>query len=174
MKLGFNIGSGPRPFFTNSEVEWINVDKVLHPAMPVPDLLSDGADLPHPDGAADYVVLHHVLEHFGCGEAAGLVREAHRVLKPNGSLLVFVPDLRALAERWLVKGLSTQIYVTSLYGAYMGHEEDRHKWGFDFGSLHEFLTQNASWTTVLPFDWRPISGADLARDWWILGVECVR
>lgn len=171
---GLNVGSGQRPFTSTPEIEWINVDRVAHAGMPAPDVICDGASLPYPDGSADYMVLHHVLEHFGCGEAGGLVKEAHRVLKPGGSLLVFVPDLRALAERWLSGGLATQIYVTNLYGAYMGHEEDRHKWGFDFASLEEFLESSAEWKTVQSFDWRPIPGADIARDFWILGRECVR
>lgn len=174
MKFGLNVGSGQRPFTTDVEVHWINIDKVRHEGMPPPDWVCDGAALPYADGVADYFVLHHVVEHFGCGEAGGLIREAHRVLRPGGSLFVFVPDLKALAERWLAGGLSTQIYATNLYGAYMGHEEDRHRWGFDNGSLHEFLKAGAKWSTVMPFDWRTIPGADIARDFWILGAECIR
>ena len=174
MKLGLNIGSGQRPFTTTPEIEWINIDRVAHEGMPPPDLEWDGANLLYAAGVVDYFVLHHVLEHFGCGEGAGLIREAHRVLKPGGSLLIFVPDLRALAERWLAGGLTTQIYATNLYGAYMGYEEDRHKWGFDGASLEEFLKASAEWSEVKPFDWRPIPGTDIARDFWILGMECVK
>lgn len=174
MKLGLNIGSGQRPFSATPEVYWINVNSVEHEGMPKPDVVCDGANLFYDADSVDYVVLHHVLEHFGCGEAAGLIREAGRVLKPGGSLLVFVPDLRALAERWLAGGLTTQIYVTNLYGAYMGHEEDRHKWGFDRESLEKCLTAGTAWAEVKPFDWRAIPGADIARDFWILGMECVR
>lgn len=172
MKIGFNVGSGQRPFTSTPEVQWVNIDNVQRPDQKI-DMWADGAHLDSmPDLTADYFVLHHVLEHFGCGEAKGLIAEAHRVLKPGGSLLVFVPDLRALAERWLEDGLSTQIYVTNLYGAYMGDEEDRHKWGFDRESLHDFLWPG--WKEVKPFDWRQIPGADIAKDFWILGMECIR
>lgn len=174
MKLGLNIGSGQRPFTSTPELEWINVDSVEHEGMPRPDVVCDGADLPLLNESAHFVVLHHVVEHFGCGEAGGLIKEAHRVLRPGGSLLVFVPDLRALAARWLAGGLTTQIYVTNLYGAYMGYEEDRHKWGFDIESLGSFLVASAPWQSVARFDWRLIDGADIARDFWILGMECVR
>src|SRR5271154_3956191 len=125
MKRAINMGSGQRKFHDpTGEIEWANVDKVSRPGHE-PDWIADGADLRNlvHDNSVDYYVLHHVLEHFGCGEASGLIKEAHRVLKPGGSLLVFVPDLRALATRWLMGGLTTQIYVTNLYGAYMGHEE---------------------------------------------------
>ena len=168
MKEGINCGSGQRPFHSTPEVHWLNVESVEKWK---PDLLCDGAHLPHCDNTVDYFVLHHVLEHFGCGEAAGLIKEAHRVLRPGGSLLVFVPDLEALAKRWLAGGLSTQIYVTNLYGAYMGREEDRHKWGFDVQSLRWFLETGNVWTSVDMFDWRNVPGMDAARDFWIIGME---
>lgn len=172
VKRGYNVGSGQRPFHSNfGHVQWINVDSV---AKWNPDLVCDGNSLPCPDGDADYFVLHHVLEHFGCGEGDSLIREAYRVLKPGGSLLVFVPDLRALALRWMNGEISTEIYVTNLYGAYMGHEEDRHKWGFDSTSLAKSLAASADWTTIMGFNWRHIEGANLARDWWIIGMEAVK
>ena len=170
MKIGYNIGSGQRPFTSTFEVGWLNVDSQ---AKWNPDIVADGARLPVVDGVADYVVLHHVLEHFGCGEAKGLISEAYRVLKPGGSLLVFVPDLAQLARRWLEGGLSTQVYVTNLYGAYMGDEADRHKWGFDTNSLMTFL-QTVGWSRLDLFDWRHIPGADIAKDFWIIGAEAVK
>jgi SAM-dependent methyltransferase len=39
--------------------------------------------------SADVVICHHVLEHVE--NPPEMLREAHRVLKPNGQLLVFVP-----------------------------------------------------------------------------------
>jgi hypothetical protein len=53
----------------------------------------------------------------------------------------------------------------------MGHEEDRHRWGFDKNYLWNFLNVSALWNSIVPFDFRPISGADIAQDWWILGME---
>jgi len=169
-KIGLNVGSGQRRFTSTPEVEWINIDKVSRPGME-PDVVKDGADTGWPDGSVDCFVLHHVLEHFGCGEADGLIKEAYRVLKPGGSLLVFVPDMKALAKRWLEGGLTTQIYMTNVYGAYMGNEEDRHKWGYTCDSLRVSIEVNGHFMGVFPFDFRPIPGADIAQDWWILGME---
>ena len=174
MKIGINCGSGQRPFTSTPEVRWINVDSVAHEGMPAPDLVCDGAHLPHSDGSVDYVVLHHVLEHFGCGEAKGLIDEAFRVLKPGGSLLVFVPNLRALAAHWLGGGIDTQVFMTNVYGAYMGHEEDRHRWGFERDSLATLLLGERKWSDMMTFDWRDVPGMDVARDWWILAEEAVR
>src|SRR6185437_13162573 len=172
--IGINVGSGQRPFGES----WINVDSVWHEGMPKPDVICDGAHLPFESGYADYVCLHHVLEHFGCGGGRIFLREAHRVLTPGGSLLVFVPDLRKLVKLWFSVEISTQIYMTNLYGAYMGHDEDRHKWGYDLNSLVEFIDHcphEPRWNTIKQFDWTPIPGADIARDdRWILGVEAIK
>lgn len=172
MMLGLNIGSGQRKFHSTDSVVWVNVD--TNPKWE-PDVVADGDSLPmFQDGEADYIVLHHVLEHFGCGEAAGLIKECHRILKPCGSLLVFVPDLAGLADMWKEGRISTQVYATNLYGAYMDSEADRHKWGYDPASLKQFLLTSASWRAYYRFDWRPIEGADIAQDRWILGVEAIR
>ena len=88
--------------------------------------------------------------------------------------MVFVPDMRALAARWLTGQMDTQLYFTNTYGAYMGHPEDKHAWGYDYRHLWMFLSEVAPWRQVIPFDWRSIEGADIARDWWILGMECIK
>src|SRR5215472_11982586 len=168
--LKLNLGSGQRPFAE----PWLNVD--LQPKWK-PDIVADCADLSGEnqidDGSCDLVVMHHLLEHFGCGEGRGVIAEAFRILAPGGSLLVFVPNLRVLAQKWLLGKLDTQVYVTNLYGAYMGDEADRHKWGFTPETLEVELWQQ-KWQAVQPFDWRRIEGADIARDDWIIGMEAIR
>lgn len=164
--LWLNRGSGQRPF----QKPWVNIDAQEKWK---PDLVADAAHLPYEASSAAFVVDHHLWEHEGCGGALALQQEAFRVLRPGGRLLVFVPDLRALAQRWLMSQLDTQVYMTNLYGAYMGDEHDRHKWGYDHNSLAQELTR-CDWAEIRPFDWRPIVGADLARAWWVLAYEAVR
>lgn len=174
MTTSLNIGSGQRPF--DRSKGWVNIDCTYRPPDQVPDLICDVArdPLPYADGSIDTCVLHQVYEHFGLGEGHGVVRECHRVLRKGGSLIVTVPDMRALAQRWLLGQISDYIYFVNVYGAYQGEEGDRHKWGFRSTSLIEDLNTAAEWIHVRPFDWRPITGADIARDFWILGIECVK
>jgi predicted SAM-dependent methyltransferase len=173
-QLGLNVGSGQRPFTTNYDVHWINVDKIAHEGMTPPDLIADGAHLPFAEQSADYVVLNHVYEHSGLGEADCLISEAYRVLKFGGSLIVTVPDLRELAMAWLTERLDTITYAITLYGAFMGHDEDRHKFGYDYELLSTNLSKVASWSEVKRFDWRKIPGSSIPKDYWIAGCECIK
>jgi predicted SAM-dependent methyltransferase len=174
VKNGLNVGSGQRPFTSTPEVEWCNVDKIAHEGMPAPDLIADGANLPFEDGSVDYFVLNHVYEHFGLGEADSLVKEAFRVLCPGGSLIITVPDMRELAVAYLSKRLDNITYAITLSGAYMGHEEDRHKFCYDRELLTDCLSKASQWREVKPFDWRLIPGSSIPMDYWILGVECLK
>ena len=165
--LRLNCGSGQRPF----DKPWINIDTQERWN---PDLVSDMSALPYDDNSAELIVGHHVLEHFEIGKADDLIREWHRVLAPGGSLLIFVPDLRALVEAWREGRIDDYIFCVNLYGAYMGDIADRHAWAYTFETLAAKLRKAAHWREVKRFDWRKVAGADLAQDWWVLAVEAVK
>lgn len=166
-ELRLNLGSGQRKFGEDGS-PWVNIDCQERWN---PDLLCDISKLPYEDGTVEMAVAHHTLEHFGLTEGQDALKEWRRVLQPGGTLLVFVPDLAALAKRWLAGGINDYIYAVNLYGAYMGDEADRHRWGFCYRSLHAALIE-AGFRKVKLFDWRKIEGADIAGpDFWILGVE---
>ena len=169
--IGINCGSGQRPFRSTPEVRWINIDSVIRMDMPAPDLCCDGAHIPVDDESVDYFVLHHVAEHFGCNEADSLFKEAYRVLKTGGSILVSVPDMKSLAQKWVLGDIDDFIFMVNAYGAYMGDEADRHKWGYTQESLRTSLMNAASWYALGRFDNRRIPGMDFAADWWILALE---
>lgn len=165
--MRLNLGSGQRPFAK----PWINVDAQERWK---PDLVADCTHLPYADGSCDMIVFSHVLEHFGCGEGLSVLKESYRLLATGGSLIVAVPNLRALAQNWLMGKLDTETYIINLYGAYMGDEADRHKFGFVEETLRDEIKRAGAWHSVLPFDWRAISGMDVGKDWWVLCLEAVK
>jgi 2-polyprenyl-3-methyl-5-hydroxy-6-metoxy-1,4-benzoquinol methylase len=59
-----------------------------------PDLRSAG----YPDAFFDEVIVWHVLEHLEDPRAA--LKEAHRILKPGGRLIVAVPNFESWQARW--------------------------------------------------------------------------
>lgn len=175
-----NIGSGQRRFDT--EQGWVNIDTISRPPDQIPDLICDvGKEtLPYADGSMDICVLHHLIEHLGCGESVGILRECYRVLKPGSSLIVCVPNAWALAQRYVLRQIDNYTYNVNMYGAFQGEEQDRHRWSYDYASLQKLLNETLAdeiWPTPQVtkfFDWREIAGADIARDWWILSLECVK
>lgn len=166
--MRLNLCSGQRPFSGN----WINVDRQ---SKWNPDVCENAeAYLARlAENSVDMIVIHHGLEHYGCGEGDELLRLCRNALKPGGSLLIFVPNMDALCRAWLDGRMDDQVFFTNVYGAYCGDEADRHKWSFTRGTLEATLKQ-AGFRAPRPFDWRHIEAADLARDWWVLAMEGVK
>lgn len=53
------------------------------------------------DNVFDGVFLEHVLEHFYIDEANMLLKEIYRILKPNGSIRISVPDLESSVKAYI-------------------------------------------------------------------------
>lgn len=162
------IGSGQKPYAK----PFINID--INPKWE-PDIVADGASLPmFESNSAEVIVVEHCLEHFQCGEGLGMLRECYRILGSGGSLIVTVPNIRELIKAWIVGKLTTQVFLTAIYGAYMGDPADTHKWGFIPETLAELVSQAGGWKGIEPFNYRPINGASISRDYWILAVEATK
>lgn len=56
------------------------------------------AEAEYPPDYFDQVVIWHVLEHVA--DPRGTIREAHRILKPGGKVVVAVPNFSSLQARW--------------------------------------------------------------------------
>ena len=78
-----NLGCG-----TNILPGWENHDQDVDLRKPLPWM----------DGAADFVLLEHVLEHFNSAIGYSILEECWRVLKPGGVLRVCVPDVSRVAR----------------------------------------------------------------------------
>jgi predicted SAM-dependent methyltransferase len=166
-----NIGSGQRRFAP----PWINADCVSRPPDQVPDVIMNALERwPWEDGSVDMVCFSQVYEHFHLTEGRVALTEAHRVLRPGGRVILTVPDIRALAQRWLTRQINDYIFGVNVYGAWQGLDGDDHHWMWTFESLSKELMDAAPWSSVGRFGWDDVPGASIAKDWWILGVQAIK
>ena len=89
-----NLGCGRR-----NHPEWTNVD--LHVKGPGVIRADLRRGIPFDEGAFHVVYHSHLLEHLDREQAAFLLKECHRVLKPAGVIRVVVPDLEGIARAYL-------------------------------------------------------------------------
>jgi len=73
------------------EIPWHKSVKVL-------DLRSG---LPFPDASVGVIYSSHMLEHFSPGDAVNLLKECHRCLAKGGLIRIVVPDLYAIARKYV-------------------------------------------------------------------------
>ncbi len=57
--------------------------------------------IPFPDKTVDAIYSSHFLEHLTYHDGQAVLREAHRVLKPSGTISVCVPDARMYIDAYL-------------------------------------------------------------------------
>jgi len=110
-RLMLNLGCGER-----THPDWMNIDFSLRArlkSVPIVRELFGGPNppgycnhdlrngIPVPTGAAEVVYSSHVLEHLVPEHAGPFLREAHRALRPGGTLRVVVPDLELAARGYL-------------------------------------------------------------------------
>lgn len=100
--------------------------------------VADVAELPFEDASFDKAVAADLVEHLDDATLAGMLAEAHRVLRPGGTLSVYTPNPRHWVERAKARDLvlaqnPTHIGlrpVEELSAAFrrVGFEVDREEW----------------------------------------------
>lgn len=134
MSIKLNLGCGP----TRMEGE-TGVDLYESPTT---DVVADITKrLPFEDNSADQVRLDHVLEHLDRSLTYSVLREAYRVLKHDGKIIVGVPDLTQYFQKWIDNPTDLQMkteILTGIYGGQMAPGE-YHKAGFDAHTLQDVL-----------------------------------
>ena len=87
---------------------WVNID--LEPASADVLRFDVSVGIPFPDASFEACYCSHMLEHLAQTEAARVVSEMYRVLRPGGTIRVVVPDLQTLAQEYLrlLNGLQDQ------------------------------------------------------------------
>jgi len=95
-KTYLNLGCGSR-----WHPDWVNIDIAPRDPAVIRHDLSRG--IPLADESCDVVYHAAVLEHLRRQEAAALLSECYRVMKPGGILRVGVPDLEKICRLYLLK-----------------------------------------------------------------------
>lgn len=93
--------------------------------------------LPFDAGTVDFIFCSHVLEHFVREDAARLVREAYRVLKPGGYVRIAVPDLRQAFELYQ-KGRRAEA-LEYFFPENGGNDFSMHRYMYDFELMRDML-----------------------------------
>jgi SAM-dependent methyltransferase len=132
--LRLHLGCGP-----NIKPGYVNVDAhVDHPDVAKYDI----ADLPYPDGSVDEILSEHVFKHLGFLDEERVWREAFRVLRPGGKMLIETPDMEWLCRAFLeAKDEFDAFYRVGAKDHYFGHERATdQRWGIV--TTHFFGNQN--------------------------------
>lgn len=181
--MKINLASGQRPF----PKPWVNVDLIEQTdsqGRPYAlDIKTNANDLSMlASDSVDVIVAHHLVEHIAIHDLESFVSEWRRVLRPGGLLAIFVPNLKEINRAWLEGRIDTYIHNVNTYGAFQGHIEDLHKWGYDANELRDRMSgwdgnqRKFEWSEIrdyTPSDPR-YQGAEIAQDWWILSMEFIK
>ena len=109
------------------------------------------------DDSVDLIYCCHALEYFDREESRKVLKEWHRVLKPEGILQIAVPDFEALFKVY-AQYKDLNMILGPLYGRIViktseGKKIVYHKTVYDFKSLKEIL-ELAGFKNVHRYDWR--------------------
>lgn len=143
-----------------------------------PDIIADITDLGCvPSNEYDAVYSSHNIEHVYAHQVEDVLKDFYRVLKPEGFIVITCPDLEAVCEQVLQKGLVEPLYdspagpisaIDIIYGhrqsiAY-GNTFMTHKCGFTFNVLVNCLS-SCNFKSL--FGGRRVANLDL----WIIGFK---
>ena len=109
----------------------------------VVDFVGHCSDLSRfPKDSCSDLYCSHVIEHLShVGETGATLQGFHRILKPNGLLMIAVPDLKVLSRLFIREDLDIgqrNLVMRMMFGGQVD-EYDFHKTGFDFDMLQGAL-----------------------------------
>jgi predicted SAM-dependent methyltransferase len=168
--LSLNIGSGGRGL-----PDWINIELTTHRDTTL--CLDIRRSLPLASNSVRRVLIEHVLEHVDFrSDVPQLLREFHRVLEPNGTLRIIVPDaerfLAAYTSRdpeawrelgWDLTRLPYDIFTPMHVINHIFHQGGEHLFAYDFETL-KFALQGAGFEKINRVGFRHSADPALAID----------
>lgn len=161
-----HVGSGSHPLpdcLTGNETR-LDIDPATGP-----DIVADMTDMGD-IGTYDVVFCHHALEHLYPHDVGKALCEFHRVLRPGGAAVVFVPDLEDArpTDEVLFVSPSGPIAGLDLFYGFRERLRDEpymaHHTGFVAGTLKnafqgagftKVATQRLEWFNLMGFGVRP-------------------
>lgn len=114
-------------------------------------------NLPYDSDSVDLIYASHLIAYFNIDEAAGLLKEWRRVLKPNGILRIATPDftmISSVLRSNYFGDFEMKDIIGPLYGRMkMGGKEIYHKYCYDWRSLKKLMV-SCGLRDVKTYDWR--------------------
>lgn len=122
-----NLGCGNRfhPTWTNVNFTTTGPGVIAHNLM---------EGIPFPDNSFDVVYHSHILEHFSKSQAPLFLKECYRVLRPQGTIRIAVPDLEQI----------TRSYIFALEQNLSGSPEAAHNYNWLLLELFDQIARNHS------------------------------
>jgi len=109
----------------------------------VADIQCSIEKLPFSDNTIEEIIMIHVLEHFQHYKVVELLKEIHRVLKPSGTFIIGVPDLKETAKR-LSNAITPEEedwYIRLIHGT-QRNQYSHHYCGYTKRTLTELLFEH--------------------------------
>jgi predicted SAM-dependent methyltransferase len=101
--------------------------------------------------SVDLIYCAHILEHFPRPSTKAVLEEWYRILIPNGTLRLAVPDFEALVDIYQ-KHNDISLILGPLVGR-QDYPENTHFMVFDFMSL-KLLLESVGFVNIRRYDWR--------------------
>jgi len=133
-ELKLNLGCGRRIL-----QGYVNID-----SNPFEDKVTvmDVRNLMYADDSVDEILAEFILEHIPYYQIQETILEWWRVLRPGGTLVLWVPDFDEIARAWLDGEISRTVLHYQLYCPMLNPEKQMpHFQVFDKKYLRELLTQ---------------------------------
>ena len=131
-KKYLNLGCGSEKF-----IDCINIDSCKEYN---PDLVCDIKKLPYDPDSIDGIYALDVLEHIPRSLVLLTLESWHKILKKGGFLILRLPDIRSISEKYLKGKIDANEFARLIYG---GQEENDfanfNKSGFDSKTLIKIL-----------------------------------